>query len=86
MQKTGFWARALKVARSKIDVEHERGKKLKFDAVVETGESFNPFLDQGRQSIKYVAKELLRHPMFKSYLVMGPACFDYGALFEFPRL
>ena len=67
IQKTKFPAKALKVARSKFDVECERGKKTKSDAVVKTvmGESFNPFLDQGRQYIKFVANEMLRHPTFK---------------------
>ena len=45
MQKTEFRAKLLKIARSKIDVEHERGKKANSDAVARTvmGESFNPF-------------------------------------------
>ena len=66
MQKTDFRAKVLKVARLKIDVERERGKKGKSDAVAKTvmGELFIPFIDQGRQYIKYVAKELLRHPTF----------------------
>ena len=86
MQKTEFRAKALKVARSKIDVERERGKKTKSDAVAETvmGESSIHF-DQGRQYIKYVAKELLRHPTFKSDLVIGLACFDYAVLFKLPN-
>ena len=72
LQKTEFRAKVLKVARSKIDIERERGKKPKSDAVAKTvlGESFNPFMDQGRQYIKYVAKELLSHPAFKSGLVL----------------
>ena len=66
MQMMEFRAKLLKVARSKIDVQHERGKKTKSDAVAKTvmGESFNPFIDQGRQYIKYVTKELMRHPTF----------------------
>ena len=54
MQRTEFRAKVLKVARSTIDVERERGKKGKSDAVAKTvmGESFNPFIDQGRQDIK----------------------------------
>ena len=82
MQKT-----VLKVARSKIDVERERGKKGKSDAVAKTvmGESFNPFIDQGRQYIKYVAKELMKHPTFKSDLVIGLASFDYSVLFRLPK-
>ena len=87
MQKTEFRAKVLKVARSKIDVERERGKKGKSDAVAMTviGESLNPFIDQGRQYIKYVAKELKRHPMFKSDLVIGLACFDFSVLFKLPK-
>ena len=87
MQKTEFRAKLMKVARSKIDVERERGKKGTSDAVAKTvmGESFNPFIDQGRQYIKYVAKELMRHPTFKSDLVIGLACFDYSVLFKLPK-
>ena len=86
VQKTEFRAKVLKVARSKIDVERERGKKGKSNAIAKTvmGESFNPFIDHGRQYIKYVAKELMRHPTFKSDLVIGLACFDYAILFKMP--
>ena len=88
MQKSEFRAKALKVARSKIDVERERGKKGKSDTVVKTVmvESFNPSVDQGRQYIKYVAKELLRQPTSKSDLVIGLACFDYAVLFKLPKV
>ena len=87
MQKTEFRTKELKFARSKIDVERYRGKKTKSDAVAKTvmGESFNPFLDQGRQYIKYVAKFLLRHPTFKSELINGLACFGYTVVFKFPK-
>ena len=87
MQKTDFCAKVLKVARSKIDVERERGKKGKSNAVAKTvmGESFNPFIDQGRQYIKYVAKELMKHPTFKSDLVVGLASFAYSVLFKLPK-
>ena len=87
MQKTEFRAKVLKVARSKLDVERERGKKAKSDAVAKTvmGESFNPVFDQGRQYIKYVPKESLRHPTFKSDLVIGLSCFDYALLFKLPK-
>ena len=52
MQKTEIRAKVLKVARSKIDVKRERGKKGKTDAVAKTlmGDSFNLFIDQGRQT------------------------------------
>ena len=87
MQKADFCAKVLKVARSKIDVERERGKKGISDAVAKTvmGKSFNPFIDQGRQYIKYIAKELTRHRTFKSDLVIGLACFDYSVLFKLPK-
>ena len=86
-QKTEFRAKVLKVAKSKIDVERERRKKGKSDVVAKTvmGESFNPFIDQGRQYIRYVAKELIKHPTFKSDLLIGLACFDYGVLFKLPK-
>ena len=87
MQKAEFRAKMLKVARSKTDVERERGKKGKSDAIEKTvmGEPFNPFVDQDRQYIKYVAKELMRHPTFKSDLVIGLACFDYAVVFKLPK-
>ena len=87
MQKTEFRAKVLKVAKSKIDVERERGKKGKSDVVAKTvmGESFNPFIDQGRQYIKIVAKELMKHLTFKSDLVIGLACFDYAVVFKLPK-
>ena len=87
MQKTEFRAKVLKIARSKIDVERERGKKSKPETIAKSvmGESFNPFIDQGRQYIKYVAKELLRDPTFKSDLVIALACFDYAVLFKLPK-
>ena len=87
MQKTEFWAKAFSVARSKIDVERDRWKKVKSDAVAITviGESFNPYIDQDRQNIKYVAKELLRFPTFKSDLVIGLASFDYAVLFKLTK-
>ena len=87
MQKTEFRAKVLKVAKSKNDVERERGNKGKSDVVAKTvmGESFNPFIDQGRQYINYVAKELMKHPTFKSDLVIGLACIDYAVVFKLPK-
>ena len=49
------------------------------------GESNNPFIDQRRQYIKYVANELLRHFTFKSDLVFGLAWFDIAVLFKLPK-
>ena len=87
MRKTEFRSKMLKVAESKIDVERERGKKARSDSVAKTvmGEPFNPFIDQGRHYVKYVAKELVKHPTFKSDLVIGLACFEYGVLFKLPK-
>ena len=87
MQKTEFRAKVLKVAKSKIVVERERGKKEKSDVVPKTiiGESFYPCIDQGRHYIKYVAKGLMKHPTFKSDLVIGLACFDYAVVFKLPK-
>ena len=84
MQKTKFRATAVIVARSNFDVERERGNWGKSDAVVKTvtGEALNPFIDLGRQYKKYVARELLRHAMYKCDLVIGLACFDYTVLFK----
>ena len=87
MQKTEFRAKALKVARLKIDLERKRGRKTKSDVVVKPvmRKSFNPFIHQVRQYMKYVAKELLRHPTFKLDLIIGLASFDYAVLFKLPK-
>ena len=45
------------------------------------GETFIPFIDEGRQYIRFVAKELVKRPSFNSDLVIGIACFDYNVLF-----
>ena len=50
-----------------------------------TGEMFNPHVDQGRAYIRYVCKELINHPTFKSNFVVGLACFDYAVLFTMPK-
>ena len=87
MQKTEFRAKTLRVARLKIDVERERGKETKSEAVVNTviAESQKRFYDQGRQYVIYLSENLLRNPIFKSDLVIGLGCFDYGVLFKFPK-
>ena len=46
---------------------------------------FNLHVNQGRAYIRYVCAELLKHPTFKSDLVVGLACFDYCVLFTLPR-
>ena len=88
MEKTEFRAKATRVAKSRIDVERERWKRQKPSEVVARsvmGATFNPFIETGRTYIRYVAKELIKHPSFKSDLVMRMASFDYSALFILPR-
>ena len=73
MEKTEFRAKAMQVAKSKIDVEREKSKPQKpSEAVARSviGATFNPFIETGRSFLRYVAKELIKHPSFKSDLVM----------------
>ena len=80
MEKTEFRAKALRVAKAKYDVERERSKRQKpSEAVARSviGATFNPFIETGRSYLRYVAKELIKHPSFNSDLVMGMASFDY---------
>ena len=49
------------------------------------GATFNPFIETVRTYIRYVAKESIKHPSFKSDLVMGMPSFDYSTLFILPR-
>ena len=87
MEKTEFRTKAMRAAKGRINVEREKNKKVRTDVVASTvmGEMFNPFIDQGRQYIKYVAKELMKHTAFKSDLVIGLACVDYAVLFKLPK-
>ena len=88
MEKTEFRAKAMRVAKSKIDVEREKSKRQKpSEAVAQSviGATFNPFNETGRSYLRYVAKELIKHPSFRSDLVMGMASFDYSTLFVFSR-
>ena len=88
MGKTEFRAKAMRVAKLKIDVERERSKGQKPAAAVARsviGATFSPFIETGRSYMRYVAKELFKHPSFKSDLVMGMASSDYSTLFVLPR-
>ena len=88
MEKTEFRAKAMRVAKSRIDVERERSKRQKpSEAVARSvmAATFNSFIETGRTYIRYVAKELIKHPSFKSDLVMGMGSFDYSTLFILPR-
>ena len=88
MEKTQFRAKAMRVAKSKIAVEREKSKRQKpSEAVARSviGATFNPTIETGRSYIRYVAKELIKHPSFKSDLKMGMASFDYSTLFVLAR-
>ena len=91
MEKTEFRAKAMRVAKSKIDVERVKSKHQRSSEVVARsviGAIFNPFIETGRSYIRCVAKELIKHPSLESDLVMGMASFDYSTLFILllPRL
>ena len=87
MEKPEFRTRAMRAAKGRINVERERSKKLKVDVIAsaDMGDMFNPHVNQGRAYIRYVCSELLKHPTFKSDLVVWLACFDYSVLFTLPR-
>ena len=89
MEQSDFRAKIMRVAESKINVERKKSKRQKTSEAVECsviGATFNPFIDTGRTYIRSVAKELMKHPAFKSDLVMGMACFAFSTLFVLPRL
>ena len=75
MQKTECRTKALEAAKSKMDKERDRGRKTKTDVVTKIvmEEIFNPFIDQARHYLRYLAKKLLRHLGFKSNPVVGIA-------------
>ena len=87
MEKTEFRTKAMRAAKGGINVEKEKSKKVRTDVVAGAvmGEMFNPYVDQGRAYIRYVCKELINHPTFKSDLVVDLACFDYAVLFTMPK-
>ena len=87
MEKIDFRTKLMRAAKGRIKVEREKNKKVRTDVVASTvmGEMFNPHVDQGRAYIRYVCKELINHPTFKSDLVVGLACFDYAVLFTMPK-
>ena len=87
MEKTEFRTKAMRVAKGLINVEKEKSKKSKTDVIASAvmGDMFNPHVNQGRAYVRYVRTELLKHPTFKSDLVMEMACFDFSVLFTLPR-
>ena len=87
MVKTEIRTKAMRAAKGRINVEREKSKKAGTDVIAGAvmGEMFNPHVDQGRTYVRYVCKELISHPTFKSDLVVGLACFDYSVLFTLPK-
>ena len=87
MEKTEFRTKAMRAAKGRINVDRENNKKVRTDSVAGTvmGDMFNLHVDQGRAYVRYVCKELINHPTFKSDLVVGLACFDYVVLFTMPK-
>ena len=87
MEKTEFRTKAMRAAKRRINVEREKSKKARTEVIAGAvmGEMFNPHVDQGRAYVRYVCKELISHPTFKSDLVVGLACFDYSVLFTLPK-
>ena len=79
MEKTEFRTKAMRDAKGRNNVEREKSKKSKM------GDMSNPHVNQGRAYVRYVCTEHLKHPTFKSDLVVGLACFDYSVLFTLPR-
>ena len=79
----------MRVVESKIDVEHENGKRLKSSDVIAQsvmGEALKPFMDCSRTYIHYVTKELMKHSTFKSDLLMDMENFDDSTFFVFASL
>ena len=86
MEKTEFRTQAMRAAKDRINVENEKNKKSKTDVIASAvmGDMFNPHVNQGRAYIRYVCPECLKHPTYKSNLVVGLACFDFCVLFTLP--
>ena len=87
MEKTEFRTKAMRAAKGRTNVEREKNKKSKTDVIASTvmGDKLNSHVKQRRAYIRYVCAELLKHPTFKSDLVVGLACFDNSVLFTLPR-
>ena len=87
MEKTEFRTEAMSVAKGRINAEKAESKKSNTDVIASAvmGDMFNPHVIQGRAYFRYVCAKLLEHPIFKSDLMVGLACFDYSVLFTLPR-
>ena len=71
-EKTQFRTNAMQAGKRRMNVEREKNKKQRTDALsgAVMGEMFNPHVDQGRANIRYVCKELIKHPTVNSDLVV----------------
>ena len=77
----------MRATKGRNNVENEKSEKSKTDVIASAvmGDMFHSHVNQGKVYVQYVCTELLKHPKFKSDLVVGLACFDYSVLFTFPR-
>ena len=87
MEKTEICTKTMRAQKGQINVEREIHKKTKPDTIASAvmGDMFYPQVNQGKAHIRYVSTDLLKHPTFKSDLVVGLVRFDYCVLFTFPR-
>ena len=85
-----YWSPSPKLTWNRwrgTDDKNWRGKLTKADVVAQTvmWETFNPFIDQTRQHLRYVAKRFLKHRSFKPDRDGELACFDYNVMFPLPK-
>ena len=77
----------MRVAKGRYNAERGENQKLKTDVIASAvmGNVFNPHVDHERAYIRYVSKELRKHPTFKTYLLVGMVSFDFSRLFTLPK-
>ena len=87
MEKTEFCTKAMKAAKGRINVEREKHEKAKTNTTASAvmGDIFNPHVNKRRAYFHYVRTELLKHPLFRSDLMVGLDCFENSVLFTLPR-
>ena len=71
VEKNEFRSKTIRVAKAKTDLEREKEKRSKPSDVIARPvmtEAFNPFIDSGRTYIRYVARELIKHPFLSHIL------------------
>ena len=87
MEKTWFRTKSMRAEQGRNKVDKEKNENARTDVIARAvmGDMFNPHVDEGRAYLRYVCKELLKHPIFLSDFVVGLASFDYSVLFKLPR-